>query len=357
MGAPPPRRARRPPRRRARRPPRRRARRPPPPCRATRVHHVDRLWTEPHGEPGHLPERRIAGHGHRNGIDASSPGAILECNNDPGQPTATLGAPISQAVPVSCTGVTSAGLITTTSSGTLSAKFTIASGTTGPPCGTSYLATTCPTTDSSGGNPTTDAAKYPCPPRPPSSRPVIRARCPSATPAGSRAPSRSPSSPPRHRSPPRRPRPRNSEQHHRDDYRGGRHQGCDHVGRDHRRDDRRQHSGLHRRRSGHVAHPPGWVAPARPRFPGDDPVLPPPRDGGHGGTRGREDVRGASSTRQEPPSAHPGACCSAQSGGVGRDQSSASSTSSTRAADGASAPPSASAADAPSASAPACADW
>ncbi|MGO8870631.1 MAG: hypothetical protein ACLQPH_04380 [Acidimicrobiales bacterium] len=98
------------------------------------------------------------------GFDANSPGAILECNNDAGQPTATLGAPISQAVPVSCTGVTAAGLITTTASGALSAKFTIASGTTGPPCGSTYLVTTCPTTDSSGGNPTTDAAKYPCPP-------------------------------------------------------------------------------------------------------------------------------------------------------------------------------------------------
>jgi hypothetical protein len=43
--------------------------------------------------------------------------------------------------------------------------FTIASGTTGPPCGVAaYLAATCPATDSAGQTPSADAANYHCPP-------------------------------------------------------------------------------------------------------------------------------------------------------------------------------------------------
>ena len=73
---------------------------------------------------------------------------------------------VSQSVPVSCTGISTAtgALITVGSDGTISAKFTIVAGTSGPPCGAAYLISTCPTSDSSGGNPTTDAANYPCPP-------------------------------------------------------------------------------------------------------------------------------------------------------------------------------------------------
>jgi len=97
------------------------------------------------------------------GFDASSAGAILECNNTATQPKVALGAPISQSVPVGCSAITVAGLITTTSSGGLSGKFTIIAGTVGPPCGTADLVK-CPATDSAGGSPTTDAASYPCPP-------------------------------------------------------------------------------------------------------------------------------------------------------------------------------------------------
>ena len=61
---------------------------------------------------------------------------------------------------VDCTGA----LITVASGGTFSATFTIVAGTAGPPCGSKYLISTCPAADSSGGNPTTDAANYPCPP-------------------------------------------------------------------------------------------------------------------------------------------------------------------------------------------------
>jgi hypothetical protein len=92
------------------------------------------------------------------------PGTFLECNSDPNQPTVdSLGSPI----PVSCTdplgGTQGPGVVTTSATGTLGPDhFTIDTGTVGPPCGPS----SCPGTDSAGGNPVTDAASYPCPPTP-----------------------------------------------------------------------------------------------------------------------------------------------------------------------------------------------
>ena len=100
------------------------------------------------------------------GFDATSAGALLECNNDSSQPKVnlTLGS-IQETLPVSCTAPTAAGLLTTTASGGLSGTFTIVAGTTGPPCGSAAdLFATCPATDSAGQSPTTDAPKYPCPP-------------------------------------------------------------------------------------------------------------------------------------------------------------------------------------------------
>ena len=100
------------------------------------------------------------------GFDNSSAGALLECNNDSGQPTVALVlGTIKETLPVSCSAPTTAGLITTSSSGGLSGKITIIAGTVGPPCGkTGDLFATCPATDSAGGSLATDAAKYPCPP-------------------------------------------------------------------------------------------------------------------------------------------------------------------------------------------------
>jgi hypothetical protein len=94
------------------------------------------------------------------GFDKSSPGNVLECNSDKGQPTVSL---LGQTVPVSCTGINISKLVTTDASGNVSSTFSVVDGTTGPPCGASPLQA-CPATDSSGGNPVTDAAKYPCPP-------------------------------------------------------------------------------------------------------------------------------------------------------------------------------------------------
>lgn len=99
------------------------------------------------------------------GFDASSAGAVLECSGDSGQPTVSLPAPINQAVPVGCSGISASGLVTTTSSGTFSTTFTIGAGTVGPPCGGSDLVA-CPATDGAGQAPAADAAKYPCPPTP-----------------------------------------------------------------------------------------------------------------------------------------------------------------------------------------------
>lgn len=97
------------------------------------------------------------------GFTKGATGAVLECNNDKNQPTVALPAPISQAVPVSCSGISAAGLVTVGSDGSISTTFSIISPTSGPPCGGSDLVT-CPATDSAGKAPASDAANYPCPP-------------------------------------------------------------------------------------------------------------------------------------------------------------------------------------------------
>jgi len=100
------------------------------------------------------------------GFDAGSLGNVLECNNAKGQPTVALPSPVNENVQVSCTGISTAAgaLITVGADGTFSASFTVIAGKTGPPCGSAYLIKTCPSTDSTGGNPVADAANYPCPP-------------------------------------------------------------------------------------------------------------------------------------------------------------------------------------------------
>ena len=100
------------------------------------------------------------------GYTDSSIGNLLECNDAPNEPTAALGGLVNSAVSVGCTGPSLAAndLTSTSATGTISKAYIVAAGTIGPPCGTGDLVATCPTTDSSGGNTTTDAAKYPCPP-------------------------------------------------------------------------------------------------------------------------------------------------------------------------------------------------
>jgi len=86
------------------------------------------------------------------GYADNSTGAILECNNDPAQPTIVVE---GSAAPVSCTNPLKK-IETTSASGALGpVSYTVAAGTVGPP-------TTG--TDSSGGDAATDAAAYPCPP-------------------------------------------------------------------------------------------------------------------------------------------------------------------------------------------------
>jgi hypothetical protein len=98
------------------------------------------------------------------GFDDSSLGRVLECNDDPTQPTVFLGGLLNQTVPVSCSGISLSQVVSTSTTGTLSTTFTVISPTPGPPCGEAGdLVTTCPT-DSAGGNAFTDAAAYPCPP-------------------------------------------------------------------------------------------------------------------------------------------------------------------------------------------------
>jgi len=98
-------------------------------------------------------------------LAGDSLGALLECNKAPGQPTVFLGGVVGSSVPVGCSAPGSGDLVSTAADGSLSTTYTVTTGSVGPPCGSSALAT-CPATDSSGGNPATDAAAYPCPPTP-----------------------------------------------------------------------------------------------------------------------------------------------------------------------------------------------
>jgi len=99
------------------------------------------------------------------GYQPDSLGAVLECNTAAGEPTVALGSPVSAPVPVGCTAPTYNQVTSTSSTGTVSATYTVTTGTEGPPCGASNdVITVCPGTDSAGQDPTSDAANYPCPP-------------------------------------------------------------------------------------------------------------------------------------------------------------------------------------------------
>ncbi len=101
------------------------------------------------------------------GFTANSTGNILECNDALNQPTVALPAPVSSPLAVGCTSPSYHVLASTSATGELSTTYDVVAGTLGPPCGTSAdIVVTCPSTDSAGGDPATDAADYPCPPTP-----------------------------------------------------------------------------------------------------------------------------------------------------------------------------------------------
>lgn len=102
------------------------------------------------------------------GFANSSAANILECNDAPNEPVVDLPSPVSSQVSVGCSAPSlTSGLTSTSSTGTVSKAFTVVTGTVGPPCGTSgAIVATCPSTDSAGISPATDAANYPCPPTP-----------------------------------------------------------------------------------------------------------------------------------------------------------------------------------------------
>ena len=103
------------------------------------------------------------------GFQDSTLGVFLECNSDSNQPVVT-----SNMIPISCTSIASPqspGITPTSATGTVGpSSFTVKEGTIGPPCAPS----SCNggpypnggSTDSTGGDPFADAAKYPCPPTP-----------------------------------------------------------------------------------------------------------------------------------------------------------------------------------------------
>jgi hypothetical protein len=101
------------------------------------------------------------------GFTADVPGTFVECNSDPNQPTVAMSGAV---VPVSCTNALAdppgPGVVDTSPTGALGpVDFAVVEGTVGPPCGPSSC-TGPAATDSTGGNPSTDAAAYPCPPTP-----------------------------------------------------------------------------------------------------------------------------------------------------------------------------------------------
>ncbi len=86
------------------------------------------------------------------GMHTSTIGSIVECNNDPSQPTVVTE---GNAVPVSCSNPLTT-LISTDKNGKLPAtSFVVHTGTIGPPSSGK---------DSAGNSASADAAKYPCPP-------------------------------------------------------------------------------------------------------------------------------------------------------------------------------------------------
>ena len=89
------------------------------------------------------------------GLAPQTQGAVVECNNAPGQPTIDVdGIP----APVSCSNpFTSGALVGTSDTGSFSTAFTVSAGVLGPPTQGQ---------DSAGSNAGTDAANYPCPPTP-----------------------------------------------------------------------------------------------------------------------------------------------------------------------------------------------
>jgi len=98
------------------------------------------------------------------GLTKNSIGNILECNDDPSQPTVMDGGVVNSSIDVSCIAPSFSALVTVSGKGAVSTPFKVIEGTVGPPCGPTPAAVTCPATDSAGNSPTADAALYPCPP-------------------------------------------------------------------------------------------------------------------------------------------------------------------------------------------------
>jgi hypothetical protein len=103
------------------------------------------------------------------GLFVKSLGSILECNGATGEPTVLNSTVGTKPVPVGCTDPfgTLAKIISTDATGSLPATaFTVNTGTLGPPGSTAAgCSQSCLGAETGGsGNPTADAANYPCPP-------------------------------------------------------------------------------------------------------------------------------------------------------------------------------------------------
>jgi len=101
------------------------------------------------------------------GLAASAFGYLIECNDAPGEPTVTVGAPFDIVLPIGCSAPNLKRIVHTTADGSLSATIKLhESRMLGPPCGLPQVLGPCKHPDSAGKGPRGDAQNYPCPPSP-----------------------------------------------------------------------------------------------------------------------------------------------------------------------------------------------
>ena len=96
------------------------------------------------------------------GLHAGASAAVIECNTANGEPMVQVATVL---VPVGCSPPDLENPVRADAAGRFTATFEEKRGTVGPPCGASGPKT-CPRSDSAGGVPAIDAAKFPCPPTP-----------------------------------------------------------------------------------------------------------------------------------------------------------------------------------------------
>jgi len=101
------------------------------------------------------------------GLTPGTYGYILECNDTPGEPTVSVGAPFDQQIPIGCSAPSLKHIVMVSSSGTLKTDYEVhLSRKNGPPCSYYSVFGPCARHDSAGMRARADAQNFPCPPSP-----------------------------------------------------------------------------------------------------------------------------------------------------------------------------------------------